>query len=94
MLNRVIVSIDGLDYTVVSEEDVSHIRECASLVDQQVKEIKGATPFSSMTATVLAAMNLAGKYRREQKSCDDLRAQVRDYAEECAKLRAELAKRK
>ncbi len=94
MLNRVVVTIDGFDYTVVSEDGEEHIRKSAALVDQNIREVKAATTFSTLTATVLAAMNIADKYYKAQASTDGLRVQIKDYAEECAKLRAEVAKLK
>ena len=90
MLNRVTVTIDEIEYTVVAEENEEYIRKNAALVDQNIREIKDSTPFSTLTATVLAAMNIADKYYKAQDLCDDLRTQIRDYADECSKLKAEL----
>jgi cell division protein ZapA len=92
MLNRVVVTIDGNEYTVVSEDAEDYIRKNAALVDQNIQDIKQATPLSSMGAAVLAAMNIADKYYKAQDATDGLRAQVKDYAEECSKLRAEIAR--
>ncbi len=47
-----------------------------------------------MTAAVLAAMNISDLYYKAKESSDGLRAQIKDYAEECAKLRAEVARLK
>ena len=92
MLNRVIVTIDGAEYTVVSEDPDDYIRKTAALVDQNIQDIKNSTPLSSMSAAVLAAMNIADKYYKAQAAGDGLRSQVKDYAEECSKLRAEIAR--
>ena len=54
--------------------------------------IIGADAFTFMGAAVLAAMNIADKYYKAQDATDGLRAQVKDYAEECSKLRAEIAR--
>jgi len=94
MVSRVMVTIDGGTYTVVSEESEEHIRACAVLVDKSIQEIKAATPFSTLTSAVLAAMNIAGKYYKAQESTDHLRNQVKDYATENARLQAELARLK
>ena len=94
MLNRVVVNIDGFDYTVVSEDNEDYIRKNAALVDKNIQDIKSATTLSSMTAAVLAAMNISDLYYRAKESSDGLRAQIKDYAEECAKLRAEVARLK
>ena len=94
MLNRVVVTIDGFDYTVVSEDNEEHIRKSAALVDKNIQEVKASTNLSTVTSVVLAAMNIADKYYKAQDGTDGLRLQVRDYAEECARLRAEVARRK
>ena len=90
MLSRTVVTIDGFEYTVVSEDPAEYTEKCAALVDGSIAEIKGDGRLSSVAAAVLAAMNIAGKYYKCQETCDDLRAQVRDYAEECSRLKAEL----
>lgn len=92
MVNRVVVKIDGFEYTVVAEESIEHIKQSAALVDQSIKEIKGQTNLAPMTAAVLAAMNISDKYYKAQESGDSLRMQVKEYAEECSKLRSELAR--
>lgn len=90
MLNRVVVTIDGLEYTVVSEDSVDAIRRSAGLVDENITAIKKSAPLSSLSASVLAAMNLADSYYKALESTDNLRRQIKDYAEENGRLRAEL----
>ena len=87
MLNRVVVTIDGFDYTVVSEDSEEHIRKSA-------EEVKASTNLATVTSVVLAAMNIADKYYKAQGGTDGLRLQIKDYAEECARLRAEVARLK
>lgn len=89
MLNRVVVQIDGLEYTIVSEDSVDYIRKNAALVDQTLREVKENAPFSALTAAVLAALNLSDQYYKASDATDGLRAQIKDYATECAQLRAE-----
>ena len=94
MLNRVVVNIDGFEYTVVSEDSEEHIRKSAALVDKNIQEVKASTHLATVTSVVLAAMNIADKYYKAQDGTDGLRLQVRDYAEECARLRSEVARLK
>ncbi|MEA5039047.1 MAG: cell division protein ZapA [Clostridiaceae bacterium] len=94
MLNRVIVKIDGLEYTVVSEDTEDYIRKSAALVDQALRDIKASTSLSSLNSAVLAGMNIADRYFKAQTAADGLRIQVKDYAEECARLRTEIARLK
>lgn len=94
MVNRVIVTIDGMEYTVVGEETEEYIRKNAELVDRKIGELKSKTSFSSLTCAVLAALNLSDMYYKAMSGGDNLRAQVREYAEENAALRAQLSKLK
>lgn len=94
MLNRIVVTIDGLPYTVIAEETEEYIRKNAALVNKEIEDIKAATPFSSMTAAVLAGMNIADKYYKALSMTEGLRQQVKDYAKENAELRAQLNKLK
>lgn len=94
MLNRIVVTIDGLPYTVIAEETEEYIRKNAALVNKEIEDIKAATPFSSMTAAVLAGMNIADKYYKALSMTEGLRQQVKEYAKENAELRAQLNKLK
>ncbi len=93
MLNRVVVTIDGINYTVVAEEDEEYIRKTAALVDKTLTDIKAQTTFSTMTAAVLSALNIADKYYKAIDAADNLRRQVKEYAAENAALRAEQNRR-
>ena len=89
MLNRVVVTIDGVNYTVVAEEDEEYVRKTAALVDKTLCDIKAQTTFPTATAAVLAALNIADKYYKAIDASDNLRRQVKEYAAENAALRAE-----
>jgi cell division protein ZapA len=93
-MNRVIITIDDTNYTVVTDESEEYVRRAAGLVDQEIRSIKAATPFSELTSAVLAAMNIADRYYKSQASVENMRAQIRSYADECAHLRSELNKLK
>ena len=56
--------------------------------------LRESTPFSELTSAVLAAMNIADRYYKSQASVENMRAQIRSYADECAHLRSELNKLK
>lgn len=93
MVNRVVVTIDGMSYTIVAEESEEYIRKNAALVDKAISDIKAQSAFSSMASAVLGALNIADKYYKALEAADGLRQQVKDYAKENAELRAELARR-
>jgi cell division protein ZapA len=91
---KVKVIIDGRTYTLSAEEQDGYIEKVAEYVDSQVQQIKSALHTSSVDSATMAAMNIADKYYKAQDGTDGLRLQVRDYAEECARLRAEVARLK
>ena len=94
MLNRIVVTIDGMNYTVVSEDSEEYIRKNAALVNKTIADIKAQSTFSTVAAGVLAGLNIADKYYKALEATDDLRRQVKEYAKENAALRAELSKLK
>ena len=93
-MQRVNVTIDGKTYTIVSEDDENHIRRSAELVDKSIRETKQNGRLSSVDGAILAALNIADKYFKAQQSSDNMRAQIRSYADECAQLRSEIIKLK
>jgi len=93
-MQRVNVTIDGKTYTIVSEDDESHILRSAELVDKSIRETKENGRLSSVDGAILAALNIADKYFKAQQSSDNMRAQIRSYADECAQLRSEIIKLK
>lgn len=93
-MQRVIVTIDGRNYTIVADDGETNILRSAELVDEAIAETKSSGKLSSVDCAVLAAMNIADKYFKAQQSTDNMRAQIKSYAEECAGLRSEIMKLK
>lgn len=91
MKNKVTVSIAGQEYTMVAVEDESYVRKVAAHVDGQVREVLEQGRLSIADGAVLAAMNIADQYYREQASTENLRRQVKEVLEESAKLKTELS---
>ena len=93
MKNKVVVTIADRDYTMVAVEDENYVRKCAAHVDQQLREIANSR-ISQADAAVLAAMNIADQYFREQDAAENLRRQIKDYLEEVNQLKMELSEAK
>ena len=91
MKNKVTVSIAGQEYTMVAAEDESYVRKCAAHVDGQVREVMDQGRLSLADSAVLAAMNIADQYYREQVASENLRRQIKDGLEEAARLKNELS---
>lgn len=93
-MQRITVTIDGKSYTVVADEDDNNVVRAAELVDKSIAETKQNTRLSSVDGAVLAALNIADMYFKAQRSSENLRAQIKSYAEECAGLRGEITRLK
>ena len=93
MKNKVVVTIADRDYTMVAVEDENYVRKCAAHVDQQLREIANSR-ISQADAAVLAAMNIADQYFREQDAAENLRRQIKDNLEEVNQLKMERSEAK
>ena len=93
MKNKVVVTIADRDYTMVAVEDENYVRKCAAHVDQQLREIANSR-ISQADAAVLAAMNIADQYFKEQEAAENLRRQIKDNLEEANRLKMELSEAK
>lgn len=91
MKNKVVVSIAGQEYTMVAVEDENYVRKVAAHVDGQVREVLDQGRLSLADGAVLAALNIADQYFREQAAAENLRRQVKEGLEEAAKLKSELS---
>ena len=93
MKNKVVVTIADREYTMVAVEDESYVRRCAAHVDAQLREINSSR-LSQADAAVLAAMNIADQYFKEQEAAENLRRQIKDNLEEANRLKMELSEAK
>ena len=93
MRNKVVVTIAGREYTMVAVEDEAYVRKCAEHVDQQLKQVLSGH-LAQADAAVLAAMNIADEYFREQQAGENLRRQVKENLEEANRLKLELSEAK
>ena len=83
MKNKVVVTIADRDYTMVAVEDENYVRKCAAHVDQQLREIANSR-ISQADAAVLAAMNIADQYFREE--VNQLKMELSEAKREIFKL--------
>ena len=79
---------------MVAEEGKDYVQHCANLVDQQIQEIMKSSPLGRSDAAVLAAMNLADQFLKEQEASENLRRQIKEGLDESAKLKMELSEAK
>lgn len=93
MKNKVVVAIAGREYTMVAVEDEAYVRKCAAHVDGQLREIMNGR-LAQADAAVLAAMNIADQYFKEQEAAENLRRQIKENLEEANRLKLELSEAK
>ena len=90
MANKITVTINGTDYTFMSEESPSYMQKVAALVDEKMTDITASGRVSHMDAAVLAAANLADELLKQQSAAENLRRQLKGYLDEAGKAKAEL----
>ena len=81
MKNKITVTISGQDYNMVAAEDAAYVRRCAEFVDGQIRQVTSGSRLALADAAVLAAMNMADLYFKEQESSENLRRQIKDSLE-------------
>lgn len=91
MKNKVTVIIAGREYTLLAAEDDGYVREVASYVDEQVKQVMGEAGVSLVDASLLAATNIADSYFKERETAENLRRQLKEYLDEATRTKMELS---
>ena len=94
MQNKVTVTINDQEYTLVASEDTAYMTKVAALVDAKMREVMQSGKISSADAAVLAALNVADDYYKAQDAAENLRKQIKDSLEENKALNLELSKAK
>ena len=94
MKNKITVSIAGQEYTMVAAEGEDYVRRVAAHVDSKVREVLENGRISAANAAILAALNIADEYYKEQETSENLRRQLKEYLEEATKMKLELSEAK
>lgn len=89
MANRVVVNICGDEYTLVAEESPSYMQRVGAYVDEKMREVLDGARVGRVNAAVLTAVNVADELMRAQETAEQLRSQIKDYADEAARAQAE-----
>lgn len=94
MPNRVTVTIGGQSYTLVATEDGAYIKDVAAYVNRELDDVMEDGKLSLSNAAILASMNIADKFFKEREISNNLRRQLKDYLDETARVKLELAESK
>lgn len=90
MANKITVTINGTDYTLMSEDSPAYMQKVAALVDEKMNDITSTSRVSRMDAAVLVAANLADELLKQQAASENLRRQLKGYLDDASKAKAEL----
>ncbi len=92
MKNKVKVTINDMDFTLVSEESEEYMQKVAALVDGKIAEVTaGATGISTLASVILAAANIADDYIKLNDTASNLRDEIKDYFDQVSSLKDENA---
>lgn len=94
MANRVVVNICGDEYTLVAEESPSYMQRVGAYVDRKMQEVLDGARVGRVNAAVLTAVNVADELMKAQESAEQLRGQIKSYADEAARAQAEASELK
>ena len=94
MQNKVTVTIDDQEYTLVASEDAAYMKKVAAHVDAKIREVRQGGKVSATDAAVLADLNMADEYFKGLEHAENLRAQIKESLEESKRLNMELSEAK
>lgn len=94
MANRVVVNICGDEYTLVAEESPSYMQRVGSYVDGKMREIMDTAKVGRVNAAVLTSVNIADELIKSQETAEQLRGQIKGYADEAARAQSEVSELK
>ncbi len=88
---KVEVKINNIEYTLVTNEPEEYVQRVALLVNKRMNQITEEAPqLSTAMKSVLTAINIADDYLKNEGVLDNLRIELKGYAEEAKGLSSEL----
>lgn len=94
--HKVIVKINGRDYSIIGEEPESYIRGIGQYIDELIKEVLDKnSKLSESMATVLAAFTLADDLNKARKENSELELSIKEfdsYLDKSDELRTKIEK--
>lgn len=87
-VNRLIVKINGHEYTMCGEESREYLLKVATYVDEKMKEISGASPkLSTNMVAVLTALNTADDVFKYRQELDQIKRDYKDPLDDLNRLK-------
>ena len=88
-MEKLKLMICGTEYILATDEDEGYMRAIASHVEKSMKAMMDNPRISLSMAAVLAALNGEDRAEKALKAADHLRAQMKEYLDDHARIRAE-----
>lgn len=82
LMNRVSVTIDGIEYQITGEKNEAEIVKVAKFIDGELKQIsKSAPSLSKISATILTSVNIADKLFDSNLEVERLKKEIEEITE-------------
>ena len=89
-MNKVKVVICGKEYTLHTEEEPTYVYALARKLEKNISEIVGGnSDISVYSASVMIALSTLDQMNKCNEDNDNLRMQLKEYADEASKSRLE-----
>ena len=84
--NKITITINNRDYTLVSADTKEHMEMVAEYIDKKIGEITFASggSLTIQDTSILAAINVADDYFKSEETADNLRSQIKQYIDEAS----------
>lgn len=96
MANKIRLTVGGIEYMVVSQEDETFVRKIGDDLNHKLDTIKRQNSCLSTTmVAVLAALDYSEQLAKSREECEQLKLQLKNAVEDaaCARLNGEEARR-
>ena len=89
-MNKVKITLMGFNYTISTNEDEEYVQNMVKEIDNQAHQLLEEGHVSAYDAMVLCLLEYADRYRKAEKSADNLRNQLVEYLEDASRARIEV----
>lgn len=91
--NKVKITVGGVEYSIITDDDVAYVQDLAREVDSVLAKItKGNPRLSSTQAAVLAVLGFADECKKASADADRLREQIKDYLDDASNAKSKADK--
>ena len=96
MSNKIKLSVGGIEYMVVTDDDEAQVRKVGARLNAELDKTKKANPSLSTTmVAVLTALGMCDELEKSERECEQLRLQLKKAVEDsaCTRFDGEEARR-